>query len=69
MHGSLYIMNDHVCFSSVFNGKTFLGKKTKVIIPIKLIILSEILNNYGTGVLITTAENHSYQFNNLGDDA
>ena len=58
--GSLFILNDNVCFSSKLNNKTLIGKKTKVRIEVKDIILCEILNNFGTGVLITTqnGENH-----------
>lgn len=48
--GSLYILNDFVCFSSFFNEKTLFGKKTKLKIQIKNIILCEILNNFGTGI-------------------
>jgi len=33
--GSLYILNDFVCFSSFFNEKTIFGKKTKVKIEIR----------------------------------
>ena len=67
--GNLYILNDFVCFSSFFNEKTIFGKKTKVKIEIKSIVLCEILNNFGTGVLITLNQGTTYQFNGLGDDA
>ncbi|CDW72253.1 UNKNOWN [Stylonychia lemnae] len=67
--GSLFILNDFICFSSFFNEKTLFGKKTKVKIEIKKIVLCEILNNFGTGILITLNEGTQHQFNGLGDDA
>eukprot|EP00347_Sterkiella_histriomuscorum_P013246 403365451 len=67
--GSLFIMNDNICYSSKINNKTIIGKKTKVKIAVKDIILCEILNNFGTGILITTQDGQNHQFNNLGNDA
>ena len=69
VHGTLYILNDFVCFSSFFNDKTLFGKKTKLKIEVKHIILCEILNNFGTGIYITASDGRSFQFNNLGDEA
>lgn len=60
LYGSIYIMNDFICFSSFFNEKTLIGKKTKIKIEVKKIILCEILNNFGTGILITSADGTSY---------
>ena len=70
--GNLYIMNDYVCFSSFFNQKTIFGKKTKLKISIRMLILCEVVDNFGTGLRLTTSEDEgqrTYQFNNLGDDA
>ena len=53
---SIYIMNDFVCFSSFFNEKTLFGKKTKIKIPIRISILCEVVDNFGTGLRITTSE-------------
>jgi hypothetical protein len=67
--GSIYIFNDCVCFASKFNKNTFFGQKTKIRVEIKEIVICEVLNNFGTGILITTNDGVEYQFNNLGDDA
>ena len=52
--GSIYIMNDYVCFSSFFNEKTLFGKKTKIKIPVRITILCEVVDNFGTGLRLTT---------------
>ena len=62
-------MNDYVCFNSFFNEKTIFGKQTKVKIEIKHLILCEVINNFGTGIRLTTSSGENFQFNNLGEEA
>ena len=71
--GTLFIFNDNVCFSSKFNQKTFLGK-TKIILPIKDLILCEFHpKSFGTGISLTVLSAQikhgpNFQFNNLGEE-
>ena len=58
--GTIYIFNDCVCFSSILNKDTLFGKKTKIKVAIKDLILCELLKNFGSGILLTSGNGKNY---------
>lgn len=72
--GKLYIFNDCVCFSSLFNAKNLIFNKTAIRIWVKDLIISEVVNHGGVSLVITAStalgsEDHEFLFSNLGEDA
>ena len=71
--GTLFVFNDYVCFSSSFNQKTIIGK-TKIVLPIKLLILCDFHpKSFGTGISLTVSTDQikngpTFKFNNLGEE-
>ena len=72
--GKLYIFNDCVCFSSLFNPKNLIFNKTHIRIWMKDLVICEVAKGSGVSLVITASEvfgseDHEFWFTNLGADA
>ena len=54
VYGTIYVLNDHVCFMSKLNSTTLIGKYTKIKLTMQEIILCEVVKSFGTGIRLTT---------------